>query len=318
MTLVIALVVTVALVVVARDVQADAARNPAHRATLNLAFAALARAVLADEHVFAQRATTLLTHGATLTRQRFGGEMDLALLEGRQVVQEADLLATPSIDDDAQAHLITVVTNDVTGVSELLSEAAATLSLPHPNDAWPGVTAIQQSLVASNSLWAGTRVALATAPGHAQLADGNLALATDPLAIDLADLAASSTLAPTRAVLIAAVEVQPPPFPAPPHVLVLPPSRNLTVDVVARNVEYINQRVTVTIVIQPIGPGFARTRTAHLSLAPLGSFAADFGRIPIAPGERARLTITLLGAPIAGHGSGVEHFTVTVSPSPTS
>jgi hypothetical protein len=316
--LLIAIIVTVALVVLARDVQHVAERSAAHRTSLNLAFAALARAVLANEHVFELRADALLIHGSTMSRPRFAGQMDLDLLEGRQVVQEVDLLADPTVDDNAQARLITVVNDRVTGVTELLSDAAASLLLPHPMEPWPGVTAVQASLAQSNTVWASTQLSFATAPGRAQLVSSDFSLASAPLATDLSTLRSSSTLAPTRGVTIATVAVVPSPFPSSPRILVLPPAMSMAVDVVTRNRYYINQQVTVTVSIEPIGPGFARTRTQHLALAPLGSFAADFGRIPIGPNERATLTITLLGAPVAVGGIGTMHFTVEVAPSPTS
>lgn len=317
MTLLVALVATVCVVVLARDVRSDAARQPGHRAELNLSFASLSRAVLANEDVFAHRAGDLLGHGGSMTRVQFAGVMSLTLLEGREVEQEAGLLASPHLDDDAQAHLITVVTARVVGVSELLARAAAAVSLPHPHEPWPGVSSIQASFSGSDSLWSGTVTALASAPGHAHLAASVFPLTAAPLGPDLAALAASPTLAPVRAVTIATVSIAPAPFPAPPRDVVLPPTSSMVVDVVVRNEEYINQKVTVTAVFTPSGASAPTTRVAHLALAPLGAFAADLARIPVSASERGTLVITLSGAPVAAHGTGTTTYAVTVSPSPT-
>lgn len=317
MALLAALVATVCVVVLARDVRSDAARQPGHRADLNLSFASLARAVLANEDVFAHRAGVLLSHGGSMTRVQFAGVMSLTLLEGREVEQEAGLLASPHLDDDAQAHLITVVTARVVGVSELLSRAAAAVSLPHPREPWPGVSAIQASFAGSDALWSGTVTALARAPGHAHLAASVFPLTAAPLGPELARLATSPTLAPSRAVTIATVSISPAPFPAPRGDLVLPPTSSMEVDVVVRNEKYINQKVTVTAVFTPSDTRAPDTRVAHLALAPLGAFAADLARIPVAASERGTLVITLSGAPVAAHGTGTTTYAVSVSPSPT-
>jgi hypothetical protein len=313
------LAVTVCVVVVLHDVHTLSGQSTSNRASLNRTFAALATSILDDENRYGTEALTLLATGSTLTRATLAGQMSFVSLQGRELEQRTALLARPVLDDNVQATLATVTTLRVGAVSSLLQRIGIDLGLPHKSAGVLTTAEIQGVIEHSNELWATARTKLVKAPGRAHLPSSVFALATAPIDAQMASLQSAATLTPERAVTISAVAVTPAPFPAPRFDLVLPPVASVAIDVVVHNIEYINQIVTVRVVLHPYShANKTEIRQVSIKLGPLGARALAFSNLAVKPNEHAVVTISLTGAPIAVGGSGSKKYHLYVASAPTS
>jgi hypothetical protein len=316
--LVVALVVTLCALVLVHDVRTLSAQSLSNRESLNRTFAVLATSVMADENRYGADVDTLVAGGPALSRADFSSQMAAISLLGTQLQQRTQLLLEPTLDDNVQSLLARVTNLRVVAVTSLLQRVGIDLGLPHQSGRVATPALIQAEVQRSNKLWANAQRSFLAAPGKAHLPNSYFALAAVPLDAQLALLQSAASLAPERAVTISAVAVTPAPFPAPRFDLVLPPTNVVDIAVVVHNVEFINQVVTVRVVVSPYQRG-GRTsiRQVSIKLAPYGSRALTFNDLPVRPNEHAVVNISLTGAPISVGGSGVKHYHLYVASSPS-
>ena len=82
------------------------------------------------------------------------------------------------------------------------------------------------------------------------------------------------------------------------------------------NAEFVRQRVTLVVSMKPFnGPLPAFSRTFHVTLAPLQSYAFTSLEIAVVPSERATLELRLTGAPASPTLTRSKRYRVEMSPS---
>jgi hypothetical protein len=119
LTILAALVVTVALLVFARDVHRLAFASTSHQAALNETFGSLATTIMGDEDRLGLQAADMLEHAPTLTRPDLAGRIQMLDTFASQIDQDAALLSSPPIHANLQRILITV-TDERTDAVEAL------------------------------------------------------------------------------------------------------------------------------------------------------------------------------------------------------
>jgi len=315
--LLIALAVTLALVVLVRDVARLARQSNSQRASLNQSFAVLATSVLNDEATLRGEVTAILSGASTMTRPILAARLALVRESADSLRQRVALLAKPSIAHGVQNTLITVTDLRSTAVSDLASVVSSALDLPGGSSSSATVSSIESSVLSSDNMWASAHTELVGEPGHVSLPASTFALTTGPLATAVNTLLSVPALAPTRAMTIAAVSVTPAPLPAPIGVLKLIPVTSIDVAVAVRNTQYISQGFAVTLTVRPttaVGVGFSRSLSSVAG--PLGGRALSFPSIAVVPGERATVTISLTGVAPATSGGGLRQYVLSIAPAP--
>jgi hypothetical protein len=310
----IAVVVTIVVVVFARDIQHQAHRSNAERTSLNRNFRALSDSIINDENAWGAAASQVVATGANMTRSQLATNLDQLRRGGTQLDQRVSLLESPSLAHDVQATLIAVTRQRVSAIDHLIGAISAPLQLPHAGPA-SSPDAVAHAIGRSNDLWKVARFSLVREPGRVVLSASSLSLATDPLAAEVAALVAAPSLAPVRSLTIAAVSVSPAPLPAPAGIIHLVPTSSLVVGVTARNGEYVDQPLTITVVVRPVnGVGRYESRSFQAVAGPNASVATVMAAIPVSPSERADLVVRVVGA---GAPGDIRHYSLVIAPSPT-
>ncbi|MFI5034714.1 MAG: hypothetical protein ACHQFZ_00735 [Acidimicrobiales bacterium] len=316
--LAVALAATLLVLLFARDVNRAAHQSTGVRLSENRSFARLANTLLASEQFFTGHLDYLLTNGATLSRPVFAARLDQLALEVATWSTEANLLRRPAIADGLNIDLAQLTAQRVDDYEVVLATVARSLSLPWaaPPAAASSVEA-RSSLLATDHQWNAVRLALVNEPGRVTLGATVTPVSVVTLPTTLGTLAAAPSLRLVRGAGIAAVAVTPAPLPAPAGRIVLPPVTSFHVGVSVSNAAFVRQPVTLTVTLTPLSGPLTATQTQSMSvtLGPLRSYAFVPGDFATAPGEHARLVLTLTGAPSAPALSRHRSYLVVLSPS---
>lgn len=308
------LAITLLVLVFARDVSSSAHNSTSPRKSENRSFGVMANALLTEENAFDARLAFLINTGSTLSRPVFAARLDQLNQELPQWSVLAQQLARPILAHHVNDVLATSTQSRVDDYQVLLSDLAQQLSLP-----WPKLT--EQSITTApiadlnkqTTMWnTSARFSLQKEPGRVHLDALNNVAST----LSWQPLLHSTSLAATRGIGIAAVEITPTPLPATAGTLLLAPTNQVQVAVSVRNASYVNQPVTLTLTLTPTnGVGRAHSESVTGSIGPSGSFAFVPPPLGSLPAERASLTISLNGAPSAPGLSLSRHYKVVISPS---
>jgi hypothetical protein len=316
--LLVALSATLLVLLFARDVNRAAHASSAVRRSENRSFAQLANGLLESEHLFGQHLGYLLTHGATLSRPVFAARLDQLALQLPDWSTDAYLLRRPVIDHNLNIALDALTFERVGDYQVVLDSVAAALDLPWTTLNTTGRTSVaaRSSLLATDRRWGALRHLLRHEPGRVDLAATVTPSSVVTLPTTLGALTSAAALTLTRGVGIAAVAVTPSPFPAPSGRIVLPPVTSFRLGVAVTNAAFVRQSVSLTVTLTALsGATLAtQTRTMAVTIGPLRSYAFVPGLLATVPGERARLTITVRGAPSAPSMSRRRTYTVILSP----
>lgn len=300
--LTLAVVVTLVVLVFARDVTRSAHGAIGPRRSENRTFAGLTNALTDQENQFDQQLADLLRSGDALSRV----VLDARLGRLHEQLNLWDTLAgqlrRPKIAHGVNDKVAELTQQRIAAYEAIL--AAITTGLTLPSLALIGSLKAPvdpaQTLLTTSAQWTFDRWALTKEPGRAILRDLTTSAATLYQVLGVQRLVSSSSLAVTRGVGIAAVSVSPAPLPAPHGVILLPPVTLMHLGVSVSNAEFVQQRLTLKVTLTPTnGPLPSVTQNFTLDLAPLRSYAVVAKLFTTIPSERATLQITLSGAPSA-------------------
>jgi hypothetical protein len=312
------LVVTLVVLVFARDIARSAHNAITNQRSENRSFAALANTLIIQENQFDVRLARLLRTGASLSRPVFDARLDQLDQELSSWATTADLLRRPKLAHDVNDTIANLTESRVDDYEQLLATIAKNLTLPAPSprdDDTPSPDPAQ-ALYQSARTWNKDRFALRREPGTVRLDALTNASATYFRANGDSALTTSSSLAVVRGIGIAAVSVVPAPLPAPTGVLLLPPVSKVKLGISIVNTGFVEQRVTLVVVIKPInGPLPEQGQTFHVRLAPLQAYAFAPQKLRVVPSERATLYLRLTGAPASANLVRSMSFRVEMSPS---
>lgn len=317
MFLTIALVVTLVVLVFARDVSRSAHGAITAERSENRSFASLANALIVQENNFDSRMARLLRSGATLSRPVFDARLDQLDQQLSYWSTTAELLRRPKLAHDVNDKIAALTGTRVVDYEEIIARIAQALSLPAPTPSPNGATVADpaQSLVETGLTWNVDRYALRHEPGEVRLDGLTLSSAKFFTQSGVSSLTASSSLAVVRGIGIAAVSVLPAPLPAKSGVILLPPITKIRLGVSVINTGFVEQALTLEVTMQPSnGPVAAQRQTFHVELAPLQSYAFAGQEIAVVPNERATLDIRLSGAPASVNLTRSKRFRVEISP----
>lgn len=318
--LTVAVIVTLLVLLLARDISRAGHGATSPRLTENESFAALTNSLIGQENAFDTRLAYLLSHGQTLSRQVFAARLEQLQQQLPQFQTEGSRLRRPPLKHRINETIAQLTEQRVDDYQSLLSSVAAGLSLPWttPSNVTPGLsaTAAQASLLVTNQQWDLARRGLLLEPGHVTLIATTTNVARLDFATVMSRLSQSPSLTLTRGVGITAVSVLPAPLPAPTGEILLPPTNAVHLGVTVSNASYATQPVTLTIVLTPAGAsGVAQRQSMSVTLRPLASYAFVPKILNIAASEHATLTLSLAGAPSGPAMVRSRRYTVVVSPS---
>ncbi|MBU6514277.1 MAG: hypothetical protein KGL23_01350 [Acidobacteriota bacterium] len=307
---------TFVVVIFTREVSRAAHQESAARQSENLNFSAVATTLLGQENSFDARLAALLSSGATLTRTDFAVQMSQFAQELTSWRDVASTIRSPVLSPSLNVTLANATLTRVNDYETVLAYVARALALDVPAHSSLSLGVAQLSLSQTAATWGMQRHSLASAPGHVTLM--SLTNQTGRLNVpqDVATLASAPTLAATRAIVIAAIRVQPAPFPAPALTLLIAPTSSFQVQVAVSNLREIVQPVSVTMTLTP-AQGSVQRVTMTQTLAPATSFAFPGHNFSVVPGESATLTVSLDGVPASSALAHSRTYAVRISPTAT-
>ncbi len=313
----IALVVTLVVLVFARDISRAGHGSITSQRSENRSFAALANALINEENDFDVRLNVLLQSGSSLSRPVLDARLNQLDQELASWSTAVDLLRRPKLDHDLNDEFADLTETRIDDYETLFASIAGGLSLPAPTPG-PGATSSVrpgQSLVDTAAAWNKDRTSLREEPGGVRLDSLTTTSATLFVQSGITKLTSSSSLAVVRGIGIAAVRVTPAPLPSKRGVLLLPPVTAMYLGVSVLNSGFVTQRLTLQVTMTPSnGPLSAVRQTFQVVLAPLQSYAFVPKDIAVVPSERGILAIRISGAPAAPHLARAERFRVEMSP----
>lgn len=318
MFLTIALVATLVVLVFARDISRSAHSAITNQRSENRSFAGLANALIVQENNFDTRLARLLQDGATLSRPVFDARLDQLDQQLSYWSTTASLLRRPKLEHDVNDKIADLTDTRVDAYEEIFAQIAKDLTLPAPSPSYDGTPLAEPAHVldATALTWNRERFVLRHDPGTVRLDALTRTSATLFASSGDSALTASSSLAVVRGIGIAAASVAPAPLPAASGVILLPPVSTFKLGVSVANAEFVRQRVTLVVSMKPFnGPLPAFSRTFHVTLAPLQSYAFTSLEIAVVPSERATLELRLTGAPASPTLTRSKRYRVEMSPS---
>jgi hypothetical protein len=310
--LVVAVILTVLVLGFAADVSRAGHQATGPRRSENRSFAQLANVLVSQENLVDAHFVYLVTHGGSLSRPVFAGRLTQLADQLPQWSTEAQLLRRPILAHHVNRTIAQVTESLVDGYTTVFAAVAHALTLPWPPSTTTSVTAAQESLLAAASEWNVARWSLIHEPGTVTLDALDTASARLNLPATLVALAASPTLTLRRAVAVAALQVIPAPLPSSVGRLLLPPTGDLHLGVVARNEAYVVQPCLVSVSLAA-GAATAQRAAIRLTLGPLGSYAWVPAPLRVRAGEHATLTVRVSGTD--GAGTATRTYAVVVAPS---
>ena len=315
--LTIALVVTLVVLVFARDVARSAHGAITNQRSENRSFAGLANTLLVQENNFDTRVARLLQSGATLSRPIFDARLNQLDQQLSYWSTSADLLRRPKLAHDINDKIADMTDTRVDDYEEIFATIARSLKLPAPSSSADGTPSSDpaHSLYVTALKWNQDRFALRHEPGTVRLDALTLSSAKLFTSSGVTGLTSSPSLAVVRGIGIAAVSVSPAPLPATKGVLLLPPVLMITLGVSIVNTGFVEQGVTLEVTMSPSnGPLPALRQIFHVGLAPLQSYAFAPQVIAVVSSERATLNIRITGAPASAGLTRSKRYRVKLSP----
>jgi hypothetical protein len=315
--LTIALAVTLVVLVFARDVARSAHGAITTQRSENRSFAGLANALIVQQNEFDLRLARLLEIGSSLSRPVFDARLDQLDQQLSYWSTAAELLRRPKLAHDVNDKIADITESRVDDYEAIIARVARTLTLPapSPSDVGASVRDPAQSLLGTVVTWNRDRFALRREPGEVRLDALTSSSATYFSQSGVTSLTASSSLAVTRGIGIAAVSVHPSPLPARHGVLLLPPITQIRLGVSVVNTGFVEQSLTLVVTMTPTnGPLAANRQRFHVELAPLQSYAFIAREIQVVPSERATLDIRISGAPASFNMTRSKRYRVEMSP----
>ncbi len=312
----LALAVTLIVLVFARDVSRSAhgALNP--RKSENLSFGALANGLITGENNFDARLERLLSQGTTLSRPVFAARLNQLEQQLPGWSEAAVQLRRPVLAHRVNDSLDSLTQLRVAAYQTLLREIAHALSLPWSSGPSMVISNPVATLETTSQVWDVDRYALVKEPGRVHLETTTSLTATFFAANGVTALTHAASLTLQRAIGIAAVKVSPSPLPAATGVLLLPPVTSVQLGVSVLNTGFDEQPVTLMIrVILLNRRGVASAQTMTATLGPLQAYAFVAKSLQTTASERARVIITLRGAPGASGMVTSESYLLEMSPS---
>jgi hypothetical protein len=318
----ILLVITLLVVLFGRDVSNAAHGSVSPRRSENRTFGQLASVLISQENYFDSRLRYLLTNGQSLSRPVFAARLTQLADQLPLWSTQGDQLRRPMLAHDVNDALAQETSQRVNDYESILSFVAESLVLPSGTLPWVetsatlSTTTAQTSLLSTSHQWRLKRWSLAREPGRVKLKGVANGVALLHLATTIEALRAAPTLAASRGVGIAAVSVQPSPLPAPTGELLLPPVPRVHLGVSVLNANYIDQSVSVTVTLIPLNHrGLRQSQTLTTVLGPDRAYAFVPKLLTTRASERARLIITVAGAPTAQNMTRKRIYSVVMSPS---
>jgi hypothetical protein len=312
----LALVVTLLILVFARDVSRAGHGSITARRSENRSFGALANALILQENSFDGRLYQLLSQGGSLSRDVFAARLNQLDEQLPTWDTAATLLRRPVLSHDVNDELNLLTQERVEDYQALLGNVAHSLQLPWSAPVSTSIVNPATSLVATSKQWNIDRFALKREPGTVRLDATSAKSAQYFVKNGASALELSSSLALVRAVEIAAVRVSPSPLPSPAHELLLPPVTFVQLGVTVLNDSYDDQPITLTVQVIPLnnrGVRFSQRMTT--TLGPLGAFAFVPKVVSTVPSEHAKVIFHVIGARAAVGKLTTEGFLLVMSPS---
>jgi hypothetical protein len=314
--LTIALVVTLVVLVFARDVARSAHSAITAQRSENRSFAGLANALIVQQNDFDARMARLLNGGSTLSRPTFDARLDQLDQELSNWSTAAELLRRPKLSHDVNDKIADLTETRVDDYEAIIAKIAHALTLPAPSPS-PNGTVVDpsHSLIESGVTWNRDRFALRHEPGEVRLDALTFSSAKVFATHGVTTLTASASLAVVRGIGIAAVSVRPAPLPARKGILLLPPVTRIRLGVSVVNTGFVEQALTLEVTVKPLnGPLPPVRQVFHVVLAPLQSFAFTAQEIDVVASERATLDIRISGGPASVNLTRSRAYRVEVSP----
>ena len=311
----LALVVTLIVLVFARDVSRSAHGAITARRSENRSFGALANALILQENAFDGRLYLLLSQGGSLSREVFAARLSQLDEQLSGWSTAADQLRRPTLSHDVNNEFDLLTQERVETYQTLLGDVAHDLQLPWNVQYSATIVNPAVSLIETSKSWNMDRFALRKEPGTVRL-DATSAETAQYFDKNGANALQSTSLALVRAVDIAAVRVNPSPLPSKSGVLLLPPVTSVQVGVTVVNDSYDNQPITFTVQVIPLnnrGASFSQRMTT--TLGPMGAFAFVPKILTTVPSEQARIIFHVIGARAAVGKLTTETFRLEMSPS---
>ncbi|MCU1363059.1 MAG: hypothetical protein JWM55_887 [Acidimicrobiaceae bacterium] len=311
----LALVITLIILVFARDVSRSAHGAITARRSENRSFAALANALVLQENAFDGRLYRLLSQGGTLSREVFAARLSQLDEQLPSWATVADQLRRPNLSHDVNNEFNLLTQERVEAYQALLGDIAHDLQLPWNVRFSATIVNPALSLIETSKRWNVDRFALRREPGTVRL-DATSAQGAQYFDKNGASALQSTSLALVRAVDIAAVRVNPSPLPSKPGVLLLPPVTSVQIGVSVVNDSYDNQLITFSVQVTPLNHrGAAFSQRLSTTLGPMGAYAFVPKVLTTAPGEQARVIFHVMGARAALGTLTTELFRLEMSPS---
>jgi hypothetical protein len=312
--LVIALVLTLIVVLFARDVSRAAHEATSPRRSENRSFAALANRLVTSANQVDFHLAYLLEHGKSLSREVFAARLSQINDQLGPLVSDANLLHRPALAHHVQRELVNVTLSRANVDEAIIDATTIALSLPGAPTTTPSATLAQASLTRALTRWNYKRFSLVHEPGRVTLDAATSPLSNLNWASVISTLTGSATLTLTRALSISAVAITPSPLPAPVGEILLPPVTSFSVGVVVTNRAYCDQHARVNVTFTAPN-GTVQSRSMSATLGPLSSFAFDAVPLTSYAGEKATLRVVASGAPAATGASLTKTYAVTLAPS---
>jgi hypothetical protein len=312
----LALVVTLIILVFARDVSRSGHSAITARRSENRSFGALANALILQENSFDGRLYQLLSKGGTLDRAVFAARLNQLDEQLPYWATAADQLRRPVLSHDVNNEFDLLTQERVTAYQALLGDIARDLHLPWNASVSTEIANPASSLIAASERWNVDRFALRKEPGTVRL-DATSAESAQYFFTNGANVLVESTsLRLVRAVDIAAVRVAPSPLPAKSGIWLLPPVTSVQIGVTVVNDSYDDQPLTLTIQVIPLNNrGVALSQRMTTTLGPMGAYAFVPKLLTTAPSEQARVILHVVGARAAVGKLTTEEVRLEMSPS---
>ena len=313
--LTIALVVTLVVLVFARDVSRSAHGAITNQRSENRSFAGLANALIVQQNDFDARLARLLRSGETLSRPVFDARLEQLDQQLPNWSEAAELLRRPKLANDVNDRIADITEMRIADYEEIFAKITAALTLPATPDNGAVVADPAHSLIETGVTWNKDRRSLRHEPGEVRLDALTSSSAQIFSESGVTNLTASSSLALVRGIGIAAVSVLPAPLPARHGILLLPPIKKLRLAVSVVNTGFVVQDLTLEVSMKPTnGPLAPERQTFHVVLAPLQSYAFVAQEITVVPSERAVLDVRISGAPASVNMVRSKSYRVEMSP----
>jgi hypothetical protein len=311
----LALVITLIILVFARDVSRSAHGAITARRSENRSFAALANALVLQENAFDGRLYRLLSRGGTLGREVFAARLSQLDEQLPSWATAADQLRRPNLSHDVNNEFNLLTQERVEAYQTLLGDVAHDLQLPWDVRFSATIVNPALSLIETSQRWNVDRFALRHEPGTVRL-DATSAQSAQYFDQNGASALQSTSLALVRAVDIAAVRVNPSPLPSKSGVLLLPPVTSVQIGVTVVNDSYDTQPIIFSVQVTPLNHrGAAFSQRLSTTLGPMGAYAFVPKVLTTAPGEQARVIFHVMGARAAFGKLTTELFRLEMSPS---